>query len=258
MRNSKCRVFGLCCAAMTMANCATTPQMPDVASALEPVPATGFINKVVQSGAEVRRYVVYVPREYDPAVAWPLIVFLHGLGERGDDGLLQTQVGLPAAIRRWPDRFPCLVLMPQCPESTYWDGAIESIEAALAKTLSEYSVDTTRITLTGLSMGGFATWIYGARAADTFAALMPICGGGNVESAAVLAETPIWAFHGADDTVVPVEQSRAMVEAVRGAGGDPRYTEYPDTGHNAWDKAYADAKAVKWLLNQTKRPRAGD
>ncbi|HIJ73108.1 MAG TPA: prolyl oligopeptidase family serine peptidase [Candidatus Hydrogenedentes bacterium] len=215
---------------------------------------TGFINKTMEVDGRQRHFAVYVPRQYDPRKQWPLIVFLHGMGERGDDGLLQTDVGIGRAIRRWPDRFPCLVLMPQCPDTVYWDEAVADIDAALHKTIDEYAVNPSRICLTGLSLGGFATWIYGARNTDTFAALMPVCGGGNPEDATALARVPIWAFHGADDDLVAVEQSRAMVEAVKNAGGDVRYTEYKDTGHNAWDKAYSDPKTIKWLLRQ-KKPR---
>lgn len=214
--------------------------------------ATGFINKTVTVNGIDRPYVVYIPRDYDPAKAWPLVMFLHGRGERGDDGLRQTEVGIGRAIRLWPERFPCLVVMPQCPKKVQWDTALDDIDTALEQTLAEYNIDRQRVYLTGHSMGGYATWMYGARRAQTYAALMPICGGGNVTDAPVLAQVPIWAFHGADDPAVPPEESRTMVDAVRQAGGRVKYTEYPETGHNAWDQAYGDKKATKWLLRQHK------
>jgi predicted peptidase len=127
---------------------------------------------------------------------------------------------------------------------------------AFKQTIYEYNVDQTRLYLTGLSMGGFATWGYGAAEPDLFAALMPICGGGDPEDAAALARTPIWAFHGADDKVVPPERSREMVEAVMAAGGDVRYTEFVETGHNSWDAAYGDRKHIRWLLNQSRPAEA--
>ncbi|MFO7975610.1 MAG: dienelactone hydrolase family protein [Candidatus Hydrogenedentota bacterium] len=213
---------------------------------------TGFLNKTIEVRGEERPYAVYVPRNYDPSKAWPLIVFLHGAGERGDDGLLQTEVGLPSAIRRNAKRFPAIVVMPQCPKGVWWDKAIEDVERAYALTREEYNIDPDRIYLTGLSMGGYATWQYGAQHIDRWAALMPICGGGNVKDAPILAKVPIWAFHGADDETVNPEESRKMVEAVKQAGGNIRYAEFENTGHNSWDQAYRDKKVIRWLFNQEK------
>ncbi len=217
------------------------------------MPETGFINKTMSVGAKTRRYVVYVPHEYDATKAWPLIVFLHGAGERGDDGLMPTEVGLGSAIRRHVERFPCVVVMPQCPDGMYWDKAFRDIDEAIARTEIEYAIDPARVYLTGISMGGYATWIYGAAQADRFAALLPICGGGKIEDAPALATLPIWAFHGDKDETVLPEESRKMVHAVKKAGGKAWYTEYHDIGHNSWDKAYNDPKAIKWLLKQRKR-----
>ena len=236
--------------ALSLAGCATTLPKIDVAEQ-SGIP-TGFINKSLMTEDKRRPYVVYVPRDYDPRKPWPLILFLHGAGERGDDGLRQTEVGIGHAIRLSPKGFPCLVVMPQCPEKVWWDAVASDIETALTQTLGEYNVDPQRIYLTGLSMGGFATWMLGAQKPEVFAALMPICGGGNPEDAPALASTPIWAFHGADDLTVPPEKSREMVDAVREAGGSVKYTEFPETGHNSWDKAYGDPKAISWLLKQKK------
>ncbi len=212
--------------------------------------ATGFLNKSVIVRGKERPYVMYVPRDYRPDRAWPLIVFLHGRGERGDDGLKPSDVGLGRAIRRNPDRFPCLVVMPQCPDDVYWDKALDIVDAAWQAAVAEYSVDPARVYLTGISMGGFGTWIYGAAHVDQFAALVPVCGGGKAEDAARLSEVPIWTFHGAKDIVVPPDESRRMVEAVEAAGGKIRYTEYPDLEHNCWDAAYSEPKLAKWLFKQ--------
>lgn len=232
---------------------------------------TGFLDKTVTVAGKPARYALYVPEEYTPDKAWPLIVFLHGAGERGDDNLKQTEVGIGTAIRLHRDWFPALVLMPQCPEDRFWDAAIPTIEAAIAQTRADYHVDERAISLTGLSLGGFATWIWGAVKTDTFAALMPVCGGGDVahirdwllesnrdafgtmdERVQKLATVPIWAFHGADDDVVPPERSREMVERVKAAGGKIQYTEFKETSHNSWDQAYGDKKHIKWLLKQRK------
>jgi len=219
--------------------------------------ATGFLNRtLVRSNGETRRYVVYVPHDYDPSKPWPLVMFLHGAGERGDGGLAQTDVGIGRSIRFRPHWFPCIVVMPQCPkespsgERASWVDVIDDIDLALAQTRAEYNIDGSRMYLTGLSMGGYGTWFYGARRTDTYAALMPICGGGNVEDADELARLPIWVFHGLADKLVPPEKSREMVDAVRKAGGTVKHTEYPGIGHNSWDKAYGTAEAIEWLLAQ--------
>ncbi len=238
----------LCCAALA-GGCATT--MSGRVAETMGIP-TGFLNKTMEIDGQPRGYVVYVPRDYDPGKAWPLIVFLHGAGERGDDGLIQSEVGIGTVIRRRVKEFPAVVVMPQCPEGGWWDKAVPHIDEAIKVTLADYTIDSSRVYLTGLSMGGFATWMYGAHHADQFAALMPICGGGDVKDAAALAKTPIWAFHGADDGVVPPKESTDMVEAVKKAGGSIQYTEFEKTGHNSWDKAYGDPKAIKWMFKQKK------
>jgi predicted peptidase len=255
-KKSWARATAWACAAVLLAGCVSIRTEGNsveakVVSPMNPS-ATGFINKTLHNGKRARSYVVYVPREYNPDREWPLIVFLHGAGERGDNGLAQSDVGIGRAIRFHPERFPSLVVMPQCPEGVWWDDAIQDIDASIEETLRDYNVDRSRIYLTGLSMGGFGTWQYGALHIDRFAAFMPVCGGGRLEDAAKLATRPIWAFHGAKDSVVSVEESRKMVEAVRNAGGDVQYTEYPDLDHNSWDAAYGDAKAIKWLLDQRK------
>lgn len=213
---------------------------------------TGFLDRVVKTEDGFRRYVVYVPYEYDPKQPWPLILFLHGAGERGDDGLAQSAIGIGQAIRLHPERFPAIVVMPQCPKDVWWDRCLDDVAMALEQTRAEYNTDPNRIYLTGLSMGGYGTWIYGALEIDTFAALMPICGGGKVEDAPTLAKVPIWAFHGGADETVKPEESRKMVEAVKKAGGEVKYTEYKGVGHNSWDEAYGDPKAIAWLLSQQK------
>ena len=214
---------------------------------------TGFLDKVMEVDGKLRRYVVYVPYEYAPSQQWPLILFLHGAGERGDDGLKQSAVGIGHAIRMQSDRFPAIVVMPQCPEDIWWDKALGDVRTVLEESRKEFNVDPDRIYLTGLSMGGFGTWIYGAMEIDTFAALMPICGGGKIEDAATLAKRPIWAFHGGADTTVKPEESRKMVDAIKKAGGNIQYTEYKDVGHNSWDATYSDPKAIEWLLAQRRK-----
>lgn len=221
---------------------------------------TGFVNMTTRADGESQPAVLFVPAGYDPSHEWPLIVFLHGMGERGSDGLKQTEVGIGRAIRLNPERFPALVLMPQCSIQTTWSGHGSNkvadpflhIDDGIAQVMDRYNVDEDRVSLTGLSMGGFGTFAYGAARIDTFSAFMPVCGGGNPSVAPTLAKRPMQVFHGGADSVVPPERSRVMVEAIKQAGGDVRYTEYPGVGHNSWDKAYGDADAIAWLLAQEK------
>jgi predicted peptidase len=233
-------------------------------------PTTGFINKTLTKDGVPVRYVLYVPGGYDAAREWPLVVFLHGAGERGSDGLIQSDVGIGHAIRKNPERFPCLVLMPQCPADKFWDVMFDDIEKMMDAARREYRVDPARITLTGLSMGGYATWLWGPNRLDLFAALMPICGGGDPrdlkklitvemdvekygtvdDRAPKLATVPIRAFHGKKDDVVPAFRTQQMVKIVKKAGGDVKYTEYPEDGHNSWDSTYGDPENIAWLLSQ--------
>ena len=241
-------VSSLVCAMALLAGCAmnrvtTLPK--------EPV-TTGFVAKSLAMEGQEYLYSVFVPADYDPAKAWPMVLFLHGLGERGSDGVSQTRGGIGKAIRQWPERFPCIVVMPQCPDTSWWKRETKFLDRCVAQTTKEYHIHRDRMYLTGLSMGGFGSWQYGALRTDTFAAILPICGGGKGEDARKLARVPIWAFHGAEDPLVSPKRSRQMVEAVRAAGGTVRYTEYPGVQHNSWDKTYGDPEVIAWMLVQSK------
>ena len=213
---------------------------------------TGLSTKSMTVGDQELKYGVYVPSDYDAKKKWPLIIFLHGMGERGDDGVLQTQVGIGPAIQKNPERFPCVVVMPQCPKSSVWNDRHDIIAEASARSLADYNIDESRIVLTGLSMGGYGTWSYGAAHVKMFAALLPVCGGGMPEDAPTLAKVPIRVYHGGADGVVKPELSRAMADAIKKAGGDIAYTEYPGVGHNSWDLTYGDPKVIEWMLAQKK------
>ncbi|MCP4592232.1 MAG: prolyl oligopeptidase family serine peptidase [bacterium] len=212
---------------------------------------TGFVTRSIDYEGQSYRYAVYVPPGEPPASGWPAMLFLHGSGERGDDCVRQTMVGLPKTVRNHPERFPCIVVMPQCPLHRKWDPSLQGMAlATLDAAEQEYRIDPDRIVLTGLSLGGYGTWAIGASHPQRFAALVPICGGGDPAKASSLARTPIWCFHGDADPVVPVEQSRKMVESVRAAGGDVRYSELPGVTHDSWTPAYEDPEAINWMLAQ--------
>jgi len=208
------------------------------------------------------RYAVWLPDGYDPAKAWPVIVFLHGSGECGTDGLRQTEVGLGPALRRDPERWPFIVLLPQKPDQqSMWEDLTGMVFVELNEVRSEFHIDEDRIYLTGLSRGGRGTWAIAAEHPEAWAAIAPICAHGDPALGAEVALLPIWAFHGADDDVNAPEQSLLLVEAARVerahrreaglpvSGPEPRLTIYPQTNHNSWDRAYAEPDLPAWFLS---------
>lgn len=211
----------------------------------------GFLRRAIEHGGVERRYAVYVPDSYDPAVPSPAILFLHGRGEEGTDGWSQVAVGLGPAVMLEPRRWPFLIVFPQKPrDRAGWLEYGPLALGALDRAREEWSVDPSRVYLTGVSMGGFGTWTLPPRHPGLFAALAPVCGGGDPEEAPDLVDVPIWAFHGSDDRVVPLRHSQRMVQAVRAAGGDPRLTVYPGVGHASWEPAYRTRALPEWLLEQ--------
>lgn len=219
-------------------------------------PVSGFLAKTIAHDGHEHRYVCHVPEGERPAAGWPLVVFLHGMGECGTDGWRQTEVGLGAAIRRAPQRWPAVVLFPQKPaKQKQWAEYEALVLAIVAATEKELPIDATRRTLTGLSQGGAGTWAIGARTRALWQAFAPVCGYGEPDGiAAGLAGAPVWAFHGEDDRVVAAAHSKKLVAAVAAAGAAqkaaiaPLLTLYPGVGHNSWDKAYRDEALAEWLL----------
>lgn len=198
-------------------------------------------------------FALYVPQGQPPALGWPLILFLHGSGERGQDGKKQAAVGLGPAIRENPQDWPAIVLMPQCPEGLSWGGSVlEAVYALLAEVEREARADRRRIYLTGLSMGGHGTWNMAMRYPDKFAAIAPICGAADPFAVMfALGGMPVWNFHGDADSVVPVEFSRVLKQALEKVGNEEhRFTEYKGVDHNSWDRAYREREFIQWLFAQ--------
>ena len=192
-------------------------------------------------------YLLFLPKGYDQSnKRWPLMLFLHGAGESGTNLAKVKTHGPPKIVESKPD-FPFILVSPQSPRGG-WNN--DTLNALLDNVIRKYHVDKRRVYLTGLSMGGFGTWSLAAANPKRFAAIAPICGGGNTADAKKLATLPIWVFHGAKDPTVPVQRSREMVEAIKAAGGDIKYTEYPEAGHDSWTETYDNPALYEWLLAQ--------
>ena len=237
-------------------------------------PATGsghFVARELAFEGHTFRYQVFVPaaRAAQPR---PLVLFLHGSGERGDDGVKPTEAGVGPWLKQNMDSFPALVVFPQVPDDEEWRGRNARMAlAVLDRARDEFDADPKRIYLTGLSMGGYGSWELALTRPDQFAALVPICGAllaprderpgllvdqvaGSTDPYADtvqrLRKVPTWIFHGGRDDVVPPEDDRALAQASAHQGVGFRYTEYPDTGHNAWDPTYRNPAMWQWMFEQ--------
>jgi predicted peptidase len=230
----------------------------------------GYVSRSFVLDGATYRYQVWLPRGYSHQRKWPAILFLHGSGERGSDGERQTSVGLGRLLHEGKIDPAAVIVFPQCPDDGHWVGPARRIAiGALDLAEKEFSIDRKRVTITGMSMGGAGTWVLAAENPDRFRAIAPICGWvrkpPNVpdvmkpatwlveaadpyrELASRLPLVPIWIFHGSDDPVVPVDESRRMAGVL---GANAAYTEFAHVGHDAWDPAYGETRLVDWLLHQ--------
>lgn len=209
------------------------------------------------------------PTTIKPGTTYPLVLFLHGAGERGADNKAQLKHGVTPILKATKDLDePCFLIAPQCPAGSWWvpinlrgpgktanpEALSENVLALVADTLERHPVDPARVYVTGLSMGGYATWHLLARKPDLFAAAIPICGGGDPKRVKSFKDVPIWAFHGDADPVVPVKTTREMIAALEQAGGKPKATYYPGVAHDSWTATYNDPAVLKWLFAQRKPP----
>jgi predicted peptidase len=217
---------------------------------------TGFLNKTFKDkdGSEAP-YVLFVPHDYKGEKDYPVILFLHGAGETKGGSKQPVEVGIGPAIKKQEKTFPFIVVIPQSQKRTWKSGTDDANRALaiLAEVQKGYKTDSNRVYLTGLSMGGFGTWSLAAAYPEKWAAIVPICGGGNPKEAAKFKDIPCWCFHGDADTAVKVDLSRAMIKALKAAGAEPRYDEYKGVGHNSWDRAYGTPGLYTWLLEQKRK-----
>ncbi|MEO6786332.1 MAG: prolyl oligopeptidase family serine peptidase, partial [Chthoniobacteraceae bacterium] len=212
-------------------------------------------------------YRLLKPANIEPGKKYPLVIFLHGAGERGTDNALQLKHGVAAFAKLDArEKFPCFVFAPQCPKDRNWiemtpggygnaapadPGPMEPLVLGAVDALAqEFTIDPDRVYVTGLSMGGFGTWDLITRHPDMFAAAVPVCGGGDKDRAAAAKAVPVWAFHGLEDKVVPPVRSEEMVAVLRAAGGTAAITEYPGVAHDSWTFAYSEPHLLPWLFAQ--------
>lgn len=191
---------------------------------------------------------------------YPLVIFLHGSGERGNDNVVTLKHIAPLFLKESNRAtYPCFVMVPQCPENENWTypdwyrepkEPMSSVISLIDSLKTLPSIDTSRIYITGLSMGGYGTWYLLTKYPDMFAAAVPICGAGDAHQVEKFIHVPIWNFHGAKDDAVSVDNSRKMIQALKDAGGNPIYTEYKKVGHESWVNAYSEPKLLPWLFSQ--------
>lgn len=207
------------------------------------------------------RYLLYLPKDYGKKqnAKWPMILFLHGMGERGNNLELVKKHGIPKIVEKKED-FPFVVVSPQCPINSMWNMMVDELHALVVDAVQRFNIDENRVYLTGLSMGGYGAWHLAAAYPDLFAAVVPICGGmihdkDVSEQIKGLKDMPIWIFHGAKDEAVPVENSKELYDALKKLGGNVKITIYPDLGHDSWTVTYDNPALYKWLLKQKKQTK---
>ena len=195
-------------------------------------------------------YLEYIPNVKEKSEKLPLLIFLHGMGERGAD-LNKLKVHGPPSFLDQKTDFPFICISPQCPDTVYWNEDL--LLPFYEEIMTKYPVDKSRIYLTGLSMGGFGTWASIIAKPDLFAAAAPICGGGDPSKVEAIKEMPIWVFHGAKDDVVPLVRSEEMVNSLKKLGSKVKFTIYPEAFHNSWTETYNNPELYEWFLSHQKK-----
>ncbi|MFA4851290.1 MAG: prolyl oligopeptidase family serine peptidase [Bacteroidales bacterium] len=259
---SKIELFLLCCVSGLFSFCGVAGQSESVFE------KKNFCNRP----GDTLYYRLMRPIYNDTTKKYPIVLFLHGAGEKGKDNnsqLVNGALNFASPLNR--KIFPCYMIVPQCATGYSWVETdwnlpshiqpekpsvyLERTMRLLDSLTKKLNIDTNRIYITGLSMGGFGTWDAISRWPWKFAAAVPVCGGGDTAKASLIKDIPIWAFHGDNDKVVMTSRSRDMIAVIKKSGGNPNYTEYPNIGHNVWNKAYTDTEMYLWLFSQSKENR---
>lgn len=252
----------------------STPFAPQAPHRPKNFQETGFLNRTLQLHGAIYHFQVYLPEDFrrNDHRQWPIVLFLHGRGERGAEGMWQTQIGLPAAVRDHPERWPFIIVMPQCPQMHYWTDPemMAMAMAALDQETAEFNADTARTYLTGLSLGGYGAWELVHTYPRRWAAIAIAAGGIfwsyapqrwhevatlPADYARSLGRTPIWAFHGSEDQVVPVREDDLMFAALKASGGHIRYWVYQGLHHDCWFRAFNEPELPRWLLSHRLDPK---
>lgn len=239
------KIFSLLFVTLFLVQCATMKSNFKIL----PEQNSASLTKIIKKEIHIN-YLIHLPDNYSQkGEGFPLMIFLHGAGERGDD-LEKVKTWGPPKIAENDKEFPYILISPQCPEGDWWASKtqIENLHALILEIIRNYNVDKSRIYLTGLSMGGYGTWALATEYPELFAAIAPICGGGDPRMARFLKDIPAKVFHGAKDQVVPISESERMVEALKGYGGDVEFIIFPDATHNSWTQAYNETDLLKWFL----------
>jgi predicted peptidase len=250
------RALALLLCLVTATGCGSNPAGPVNRKA----PAgTGFVLRTYKlSNGDNKKCSVFVPFSYDARKKWPAIVFLQGLGEGGSDGIRNTTVGLGPAIAKRPDKFDFIAIFPQ--SGGYWrsDDSHQMALDCLKSAEKEYSIDASRIYLTGLSTGGEGVWLLAARNRGRFAAIVPVCAYSGEDVARKLTSTPVWAFHNSGDPLVWASSTKDTVKKINKLGGNAKQTIYNAIGHDCWGRAYSDPSLFAWLQQQRLASTATD
>ncbi len=216
-------------------------------------------SRIVQVDSNDFNYQIYLPPQIQSEKKLPVMIFLHGIGQRGSGGILPTTGTSGAIVRHYFAQVPAIVLLPQCRQGSYWSDPVmdEMVMRSLAQTIEEFGTDERRIYLIGVSMGGYGVWHFAAGYPKKFASLVSLCGGSSSKTgdrfdalARKVGKTPAWLFHGADDRIVPVSESRQIVKALEANGGNVKYNEYAGVGHNVWFNVFGEKDLLPWLLTQ--------
>jgi len=213
----------------------------------------GHFQVPLAAGGQVEiQFLIYLPKDYSVKIHWPILLYLHGASQRGDDLHQLTKHGLPAILASGR-QLPLIVVSPQCQANQNWD--CDQLLAFLDYLEKKFAINPNRVYVAGESMGGYGTWALATTAPERFAAAVPACGGGNVEQAGRLVKLPIWAFHGAKDTTVPLEESQRMVDTIQKLGGNAQLTILPDKGHDIREAVFSRNDIYDWMLQQQRSVR---